>query len=99
MTNLQAGSVVKTVIQSNLDNGYIEVQVTFPTPFIVSKTLGMPCVIADFLHPSVGTTDAKNCCTDSGLRDISQTGFIKVITLAKGTNVGDALTVYWQAWQ
>lgn len=98
MENLQAGSISKTIDGSNKTNGYIEVQCTFAEPFTNAK-LGPVCVVADFLHPSVGTTDAKNCCTDSGLRDISATGFIKVITLAPGTNVGDQLTVFWQAWQ
>lgn len=98
MQNQQAGSTTKSVTGSNKTLGYIEVQCTFAQPFTDAK-LGPVCVVADFLHPSVGTTDAKNCCTDSGLRDISATGFIKVITLAPGTNVGDQLTVFWQAWQ
>jgi hypothetical protein len=97
MQNVQAGNTPKTVDGSNLTNGYIEIQVAFPTPF--QPKLGPVNVVADFLHPSVNTTDPKNCCTDNGLRDISPTGFIKVIGLSPATKSGDTITVFWTAWQ
>jgi hypothetical protein len=96
MQNEQSVCVTKTVDSSNLANGYIEVQCSWPKPFVRLKGDTTPQgykMTASFCHRSTNL-DAKNCCVDAGLRDVSPTGFIQVISFVGKVLVGDTIDVY-----
>jgi hypothetical protein len=102
MSNLQHITVTKTVDVSNLSNGYIEIQCTWPTPYAPSPNPSeQPYgyrMVANFCHRS-SNPDAKNCCLDAGLRDIGPGGFIQVISFNGKVDAGDIIDVMALGWQ
>lgn len=99
MINTQQVFATKTLDVSNLKNGYIEVQVTWPKPFADLKGEPGPgyFLLPSFISPS-SNKSAKNALLYAGLRDVSSTGFILVVSL-NGAFVGDVVEVYGLGWQ